>query len=244
MLRAIDEFGRTRKYLINVGEDKGMIVVDLIREHKPQTMIKLGGCCGYSTILFCDAGRRAGGKKYYSLERSPKSARSIEILVELAGLKDIVEVIVGPSNECIKRLHSKGLQTVEPIVLNYYKPAETTDIKLCEQLESNKKGTVLAADNVIAPGNPPYLEYVGNTVEEKRTKLTKEAKLDTESFSDRYAATYEEIEKPSKLHGNPSILLSTLIPSFEPTGEPLSQAINSGSQLLMFGRMALKLLYA
>jgi len=39
VLQAIDEFGRTKKYLMNVGEDKGKIVSDLIAEVKPQTMV-------------------------------------------------------------------------------------------------------------------------------------------------------------------------------------------------------------
>lgn len=39
VLEAIDRFGRTKKYLMNVGEDKGKIVTDLIREVKPKTMV-------------------------------------------------------------------------------------------------------------------------------------------------------------------------------------------------------------
>ena len=39
VLAAIDEFGRTKKYLMNVGEDKGRIVTDLIAEVKPKTMV-------------------------------------------------------------------------------------------------------------------------------------------------------------------------------------------------------------
>ena len=39
VLAAIDEYGRTKKYLMNVGEDKGRIVTDLIAEVKPKTMV-------------------------------------------------------------------------------------------------------------------------------------------------------------------------------------------------------------
>lgn len=41
VLAAIDEFARTKKYLMNVGEDKGKIVTDLIAEVKPETMVGL-----------------------------------------------------------------------------------------------------------------------------------------------------------------------------------------------------------
>lgn len=39
VLDAIDLYGRTKKYLMNVGEDKGTIVADLIKEVKPETMV-------------------------------------------------------------------------------------------------------------------------------------------------------------------------------------------------------------
>jgi len=39
VLAAIDEYARTKKYLMNVGEDKGRIVSDLIAEVKPETMV-------------------------------------------------------------------------------------------------------------------------------------------------------------------------------------------------------------
>lgn len=38
VLGAIDEFAR-KKYLMNVGEDKGKLVADLIAEMKPQYMV-------------------------------------------------------------------------------------------------------------------------------------------------------------------------------------------------------------
>jgi catechol O-methyltransferase len=40
VLAAIDEFARTQKYLMNVGEDKGRIVTDTIKEVKPKTMVR------------------------------------------------------------------------------------------------------------------------------------------------------------------------------------------------------------
>jgi hypothetical protein len=39
VLEAIDEYGRTKKYLMNVGQDKGEVVTNLIRERKPEVMV-------------------------------------------------------------------------------------------------------------------------------------------------------------------------------------------------------------
>ena len=41
VLAAIDDFGREKKYLMNVGEDKGRIVADLIANKKPETIVSL-----------------------------------------------------------------------------------------------------------------------------------------------------------------------------------------------------------
>ena len=39
VLQAIDEYGRSSKFLMNVGEDKGKIVTDVIAQVKPSTMV-------------------------------------------------------------------------------------------------------------------------------------------------------------------------------------------------------------
>lgn len=182
---------------------------------------------GYSCILFGDAVRRAGGERYYSLERNPEFAAVIMSLVDLAGLSDIVKVVVGSSDESIARLHSAGsLKHIDLMFLDHYKPAYTTDLKLCEELKLVTPGSVLAADNVIKPGNPPYLEYVRSTVEQKRTNLKEGKKgVNVEGIAERnvkqYANRYAE-EKFSQSPGNPDLVYeSKLVNSYEPTGVPV-----------------------
>ncbi|KAL9596641.1 MAG: hypothetical protein Q9219_005678 [cf. Caloplaca sp. 3 TL-2023] len=228
VLKAIDEFGRTKKYLMNVGDDKGKIVVDLISEVKPKVMVELGGYVGYSALVFGDALRKAGGERYFSLERNPEFAAVILSLVDLAGLSDIVKVIVGPSADSLKRLHAQGsLKRIDLMFLDHWKPAYTTDLKLCEHLNLVAPGTVLAADNVIKPGNPPYLEYVRSSVEKKREDTTNGQTngADVQASFGRNADMYKEREGEEKLRtefmGNPNLIYeSRLVNSFEPTGEP------------------------
>ncbi|KAH6664767.1 catechol O-methyltransferase [Plectosphaerella plurivora] len=227
VLAAIDEYGRTKKYLMNVGEDKGRIVTDLIAEIKPKTMVELGGYVGYSTILFGDALRRAGGGKLYSLERNPEFAGVITLLADLAGLRDIVRVVVGPSAASLSRLHSSGdLSKIDLLFLDHYKPAYLPDLKLCERLGLVVPGCVLAADNVIKPGNPPYLAYVRSSVEEKRVAAKKAGgQGGAGGFSEKTAKQYEKREGEEELDvdevGNPDLRYqSELVNSFEPTGIP------------------------
>lgn len=230
ILAAIDEYGRKHRYLMNVGEDKGRIVSNLIREAKPKVMLELGGYCGYSTILFANVMREVGGQKFFSLEKSLKFGKIIKTLVKLAGLDDIVEVVVGSSTESIQRLHDNGqLKQVDMMFLDHFKPLYTTDLKLCESLGMIKKGTVLAADNVIKPGNPRYLQYVRSTPKEKRMALKAgdaevNASEEFQKFSITHAVLYgsEEIPK-SETCGNPNLVYqSDIVHSFEPTGVPVS----------------------
>jgi catechol O-methyltransferase len=185
---------------------------------------------GYSAILFGDALRQAGGQKYFTLERNPEFAAVILSLVDLAGLSDVVKVVVGPSDESIQRLHSSGLlQRIDLMFLDHYKPAYVTDLKLCEELGLVGPGSVLAADNVIKPGNPPYLEYVRSSVEDKKAKLDG-SKADAANGMNgfgRYAKQYEKREGEeilnTQLRGNPELVYqSRLVESFEPTGVPVS----------------------
>ena len=214
---------------MNVGTQKGKIVSDLILEVKPRVMVELGGYVGYSAILFGDCVRRAGGQRYFSLERNPEFAAVIMSLADLAGLGDTVKVVVGSSGDSIQRLYADGLTHIDLMFLDHYKPAYTTDLKLCEELKLVTPGTVLAADNVITPGNPPYLTYVRSTVDDKRKALQSNTGDGdhAEGFGNLWKHQYqlrEGVEKLSlDLRGNPNLVYeSRLVHSFEPTGEPVS----------------------
>lgn len=185
---------------MNVGTYKGKIVSDLIAEQKPQTMVELGGYCGYSAILFGDALRRAGGKQYLSLELNPEFAAVATMFLDLAGLRDVVKIVVGPCGESLRKLHRNGeLRGIDLLFLDHWKPDYVTDLKICEELGLISPGGVLAADNVIDPGNPPYLEYVRSSVAEKKNSAENGSSSDST--------------------GNPNLIYeSRLIESMEPTG--------------------------
>ena len=173
--------------------------------------------------------RQAGGRRYFTLERNPEFAAVIMSLVDLAGLSDTVKVVVGSSADSIKRLHSSGALTqVDLMFLDHYKPAYTTDLKLCEHLRLIIPGSVLAADNVIKPGNPPYLEYVRKNVSEKQKDYDSGELngLETAGFGDRWKDQYQKREGEERLSaeykGNPSLIYeSELVNSYEPTGVPV-----------------------
>ncbi|KKZ68522.1 catechol O-methyltransferase [[Emmonsia] crescens] len=229
IIDAIDQYGRDKNYLMNVGSAKGAIVTNLIATVKPQVMVELGGYVGYSAILFGDAVRRAGGERYYSLERSPEFGAVSRLLLDLAGLSNFVEIVIGPSDVSLCNMHSSGgVKRIDMLFLDHYKPAYVADLKLCEQLGMIVPGSVLAADNVISPGNPPYLKYVRSSIEEKRRAAanpTSSRGYDLDGFSNstvnRFGNSGEKALAAVDIFGNPNLIYkSRLVNSFEPTGEP------------------------
>jgi catechol O-methyltransferase len=211
--------------MMNVGARKGKIVSDLITKHKPTTMIELGSYIGYSTVLFAAALRAAGGKEYISFEREPKFARVAGEMVELAGLSDIVRFVVGSSSGgLVAECRAGRFDKVEMVFLDHYKPAYVKDLKILESLGAIQEGTVLAADNVIEPGNPTYLAYVRASPEEKQKAVrSNENGVDVNGFPtktvDQYKKDYavDDVELP----GIPGIVYeSRIVHSHEPTGVP------------------------
>ncbi|OAA45805.1 catechol O-methyltransferase [Beauveria brongniartii RCEF 3172] len=213
VLAAIDEFGRQEKYLMNIGEDKGAIVTKVIRETQPKIMVELGGYVGYSAILFGDAARAAGAQAYICLERSAEFAGVARALIDLAGLASFVEIVVGPSSDSLRALHASGRlkERIDVLFLDHYKPAYLPDLQLCEQLGFVGRGAVIVADNVIKPGNPPYLAYVRSSVESKKRAAAAAAVADGDDDDGGGGA----------VRGNPELVYeSELVQSFEPTGIP------------------------
>ncbi|KAL4957484.1 S-adenosyl-L-methionine-dependent methyltransferase [Aspergillus filifer] len=216
VLNLIDEFSQTYHFM-TVGPSKGPIVTELIEKNKPSTMIELGCYVGYSAILYGDAVRRNGGKKYFSLELNPEWAAIANMLIELAGLRDFVRVLVGRSDVLLNQLFESGeVQHIELLFIDHYKPAYTLDLKLCEQLGKIIPGvSVIAADNVIFPGNPPYLEYVRSSVEQKRKEAAKGPvkAYEMEGFSDRTVDSYMGNENAPRFEilGNPNLVYESVL---------------------------------
>jgi len=129
------------------------------------------------------------------------------------------------SDLSLHNLYTSGeVRYIELMFINHYKPAYKTDLKLCEHLGMISQGSVLAADNVLFPSNPPYLEYVRSTVEEKR-KAAKGAsgkKFNTEGFSERTLSKYlgNDSAPAFDVVGNPNLVYKSEL--HQPEGDLVS----------------------
>ncbi|OJK03488.1 hypothetical protein ASPACDRAFT_111280 [Aspergillus aculeatus ATCC 16872] len=173
ILAAIDAYSHTHNPLMNIGAAKGAYIRDLIVAHKPQVMIELGGYVGYSAILFGATLRAAGGTRYLSLEQNPEMAAVANQLIDLAGLKDVVRVIVGSAASSLRELVADGeVQAAELVFVDHWQKLYLPDLWLMEGLGVLvPEKSVVVADNVVMPGAPQYLEWVTAGCEEKRRLL-------------------------------------------------------------------------
>lgn len=176
---------------MNIGPVKGAFVTNVIADRKPSVMIELGGYVGYSAILFGDAIRANGGKQYLSIEKNPEMAAVANQLVDLAGLRDVVRILVGASDDVLRGLVSdrKEIAQVEMIFIDHWQKLYRPDLWLLEELDVLVPETsVILADNVIMPGAPDYLEWVQATTEQKRELARK---LDVGSLTPNPNLIYE-----------------------------------------------------
>jgi len=129
-------------------------------------VVELGGYLGYSAILFADAMRRVVPSRtaelqVWSLEMSAEFAAIAEKLIEIAGLSDLVTVVVGPAEGSLRNLKKEEkLVGVDMLFLDHAEELYVADFKVCEGLGLLRKGAVIVADNVVRPGAPEYRELV------------------------------------------------------------------------------------
>ncbi|KAJ5291900.1 hypothetical protein N7478_001151 [Penicillium angulare] len=161
----MDEFAAKEEFLINIGKDKGPKVVNLIKEEKPSVLVEFGGYVGYSAISFGDAMRQAAGPgqelRLWSLEFDPVIASIAMNLIDLAGLSDVVKVVVGSAADSLKRLQAEGkLSSIDFVFLDHDEELYLSDFQVCEDLKLLHPGSLIVADNVVRPGAPKYREHM------------------------------------------------------------------------------------
>ncbi|KAF2764480.1 S-adenosyl-L-methionine-dependent methyltransferase, partial [Teratosphaeria nubilosa] len=153
--KAIDEFKTTRERLMTIEPAKAEYMINRLKQLPPgpKVFIEFGAYVGYSAVILAGALRdhnQGYPVKYYSLEINPVNAAITQSAVELAGLKNVVDVIVGPAGESLKRLVKAGKLgkgQVHSILLDHFKDVYLSDAKVVEELELLSKDAIMFADN-------------------------------------------------------------------------------------------------
>lgn len=156
---------------MNIGLNKGEVILKEIKKKNPEVMIELGGYLGYSAILFGGQLQELNkAAKYYSFEANPDYAKIATHMLELAGVLN-VEIIIGKASftlpEFRERIFEDKYSPLNFIFIDHWKDLYVPDLRVLESLNLIAPGTVIAADNIYHPGAPDYVTYVNMSPEEK-----------------------------------------------------------------------------
>ncbi|XP_077016488.1 catechol O-methyltransferase isoform X2 [Tamandua tetradactyla] len=159
VLDAVDAYCSQKEWAMNVGDKKGQIVDEVVRELRPRQVLELGTYCGYSAVRI--ARLLASGARLLTVELNPDHAAIAQQMLDFAGLQDKVTILTGASKAVIPQLKKKyDVDTLDMVFLDHQKDRYLPDTLLLEECGLLRKGTVLLADNVICPGSPDFLAHV------------------------------------------------------------------------------------
>jgi catechol O-methyltransferase len=164
---AIDEYIKTH-WMMTFPPSKIAIAEEILKAQTPapKILVELGCYVGSSAVAWGALIKELNvgdisGCKVYTCELDEGIAKIAQDIIDLAGLNDIVEIIVGKSTDSIKMLKAEGkIDHIDVLFIDHWEEFYLPDLMVCEDEGLLKKGAVVLADNVDMPGAPKYLEYV------------------------------------------------------------------------------------
>ena len=143
VLNTIDSFvSETGTFLMNVGPEKGKLLAETIKDHKPLNTLELGSFLGYSAIIIAMFLPEEGS--LVSVDHDKDSVAASKEIVKYAGLENKVHFINSTSDEAINALK----ESFDFIFIDHEKNRYYSDLLLMENLNLINKGGIVFADNV------------------------------------------------------------------------------------------------
>ncbi|MFI9508512.1 O-methyltransferase [Nocardia sp. NPDC052566] len=164
VLAVIDDFARNHTILMNVGDEKGLLLDAAIRRADPALLLELGAYVGYSAVR---TGRAMPATaRLVSVEASAANAEIASAVIAHAGLADRVHVVlgkIGDGGQTVRRLTEEygfGSGALDFVFIDHLKSAYLPDLNTMLDAGWLHPGTVVVADNVKVPGAPDYRRYM------------------------------------------------------------------------------------
>jgi len=177
VLATIDKFAYEKSILINVGDEKGLLLDAAVRRADPALALELGTYCGYGALRIA---RAAPSAKVYSVDLAEANAVNARQIWAHAGVADRVKCVVGTIGDGGRTLdaladeHGFTSGALDFVFIDHDKAAYLNDLKSILDRGWLHPGAIVVADNVRIPGAPKYREYMRqqqgklwNTVEHK-----------------------------------------------------------------------------
>ncbi|MCE5290002.1 MAG: class I SAM-dependent methyltransferase [Nocardiaceae bacterium] len=161
VIRAIDDFASDRSFLVNVGNEKGLILDAAIKRANPQLLVELGAYVGYSALR--TARVMPADAHLYSVELVAANAEITRTMLEHAGVSDRVTVINGKIGDpaTMEKLDAAvGSGKLDFVFIDHTKTYYLPDLKAILAAGWLHPASVVVADNVKSPGAPDYLAHL------------------------------------------------------------------------------------
>jgi len=144
-------------FLPIIGPQKGQILVDVVRKHKPKNILEVGTLVGYSAILMSQYLPKSS--RITTIEINPEIAQIAQKNFRRVGVERLVNLKVGNAIDVIPTLK----KTFNLLFLDAAKEEYFDYLKLAEPKLTKK--AVVIADNVgmFAEAMADYLDYVRNS---------------------------------------------------------------------------------
>jgi catechol O-methyltransferase len=159
VIATIDRFAYEHSYLINVGDEKGLLLDDAMRRVEAKTALELGTYCGYGALRIARAAPQA---RVFSVELSAANAEVARRIWAHAGVADRITCVVGTIGDGGATLDALDFAPGELdfLFLDHDKDAYLTDLRSILDRGWLRTGAVVVADNVGIPGAPRYRAYM------------------------------------------------------------------------------------
>ena len=167
VLAAMDRAAET-SWMMNMGPEKSTIVQEIISDLQPKRVLEIGTFLGYMTISMALA--LPEGSSLVTIEKDTSNHNAAVTILKTAFGDDLsakavpVEPWLGSSGSVLESREFQkrhGRQPFDLVLMDHWKPEYAVDLRRLESLGLIRTGTVVLADNVLFPGAPELLEYLG-----------------------------------------------------------------------------------
>lgn len=161
VLATVDKFCWEKHWMMHVGDKKGKILDDILKQYKPNTVLELGTYCGYSAVRIASALPPNG--LHFTID--PVQREAAKKIITKAGLLEKVVFLPGSASEVIPTVKATlqaraKTDTVDLVFIDHAKELYLPDLLLIEKAGLLHKGSVVVADNVIVFSLHDYLNHV------------------------------------------------------------------------------------
>jgi len=156
VLAALDRFAREDRFLMNVGPEKGLLLVEeLGKIGSNARVLELGSFVGYSAILM--ARQLADTGQIVSIDVSPEASEVSRAMATLAGLEGRIEFLTGSAMDVLDTLEGP----FDLVFLDHWKDLYKADTEKILARGLLAPGSIIVADN-LGPmfGENPYLAWM------------------------------------------------------------------------------------